>query len=110
MISTERESTVYARVPVSVEWGDLGDITQQQVAVTEQPDARPAGWVTVDLADNDQHALWRGQPELVFLVGPVGGEREADVTHDGEGDYALWAAIGTVSEWITERVGVWEVA
>ena len=112
MISTERESTVYVRVPVSVEWGDLGDIQTQQVAVTAEPDARPSSWVTVDLAANDQHQLWRGQPELVFLGGPVEAESErtADVEHAGAGDYQMFAAVGTVNEWIVERVGVWTVA
>ena len=110
MISTERESTVYARVPASVEWSDLSDITAQQIAVTTEPDARPVSWVAVDLAADSEHQLWRGQPELVFLGGPVGGEKTADVTHDGANDYQLWAAATTLNEHIVERVGTWEVS
>ena len=109
MISTERESTVYVRVPVFVEWGELSDVTDQQVAVTVQPDARPSGWVTVDLVTSSENPLWRGKPELVFLGGPVGGEKVADVVHDGDGDYQIWAAATTASEHLVARVGVWEV-
>ena len=116
MITTERESTVYARIPLTVEWGSLTDITETLVAAEDDPDTRPSGWVAAILIENDTHPLWRGQEEVAVLIGPPepDDERTAQLRHsvgsvDSPKTYQLWAAIGTEDEWIVDRVGVWEV-
>ena len=116
MITTERESTVYARIPLTVEWGTFTDITDTLVAAEDDPDTRPSGWVTALLVTSDDHPLWRGQEEVLVLIGPPveDDERSAQLRHNVESGgspktYQLWAAIGTENEWIVDRVGVWEV-
>jgi len=111
MITTERESTIWVRWPIMLEWGSTGDITDVKVAAMDNPDDRPA---SSDLEDatiiDEEHELFRTEPEIGIIVGPANGERLADLEHDGTPqDKQLWVAIGTASEWVLERAGVWEI-
>lgn len=115
MITTERESTIYARVSLDPAWGNISDITEQMIAAMPDPDERPDNWVTATLV-TDGHDLYRDEPELAVLIGPpeADDERSAELRHtvgptDEPADYQLWVAIGTSTEWIVQRVGTWEV-
>lgn len=89
MIETERESTVWVRWPLAIQWGDTSDLEDLQVAAIDQPDDRPNVWIDATLID-EQHPLFRDQVEIAVLAGPADGDRPADLEHDGPGDYALW--------------------
>lgn len=112
MITTERESTVYARWPISLAHGSLSDIETAEVAAMSDPDARPASTdlVAATVVAADDPDLGRGVNDVLVLVGPAGGKRAADVTHGGGvADYQMWVAITTADEYILERAGTWEV-
>ena len=106
MITTERESTVYARWPLDLTELDGVEssetIDKIEVAATDEdtPDQRPGQWTAVDDFTDAQ---------IRVLIGPDQGERPATLTHDGPGGYQLWLAITTPDEHIVERTTVWEV-
>ena len=115
MITTERESTVYVRWPLSIEYGaeDGSDIQELHVAAKNDPDIRPNSeeWQEAKLIQPEDEGLGRGSLDLAILLGPAtDAERPADLTHDGEGDYQLWIKLNTTDESIVERAGTWEVA
>lgn len=112
MITTERESTVWARLPLTVNYGTVEDITTRHVAcINGDPDTRPepSDWEDLTLIEPGDVALGRGILELAVLVGPSDGERAATLEHDGPGVYQIWTALATTDEYKVQRVGVWEV-
>lgn len=112
MITTERESTVYARWQLTLTHGSLTDIETAEVAAMSDPDTRPGGsdLMSANLVAADDPDLGRGVNDVIVLVGPANGKREAQVTHDGVAqDYQLWVAVTTADEYILERAGTWEV-
>lgn len=112
MIKTERESTVYTRFKMQINYGQLSDVTVRKVAAMADQDARPTeqNFVNATVIQPDDQTLGRGELDLAVKVGPAeNAQRPADVTHVGKGVYQLWGALGTDEEYILERVGLWEV-
>lgn len=108
MITTERESTVWVRWPLTISWGDLADLDEIQVAAVADPDERPTAWVDATIIDTT-HPLWRGSREIAVRVGPTGGDRPADLVHDGPGVMQLWTRWQSADEAVTARSAMWEV-
>ena len=110
MISTERESTIYARWPLTVHWGDVDDLVRIQVAAVAGPTDRPSeqDWVDVEVV-GEEDPRYRDRLDVIVLVGPAGGERPAELTHDGVGDYSLWTRWSSTSEHVESPSAVWEV-
>jgi len=109
-VMLERESTKAVRFPIQFNYGGPEDLTDHQVALhPRDPEVRPSSWVSAMLVSPDDPNLGRGKHELSVVIGPDGGQRPADITHDGPGDYQLWVALGTVDQWIIERAGILEV-
>ena len=113
MISTERETTTWARWPLTINHGDAADLETVEVAAVSDPDLRPGDtdWVAATVT-TEQHDLWREDqgPEVVLLVGPASGERVADLQHDGEGSLQVWTRWQTADESVVERSATWEVS